>query len=362
MLKTFTALSSVLLLGLTLHADDAAKPAQPEGEWKLKEAHKIWDYAEHNGFTDLIRYKDYWYCTFREATEHRGTGGRQRVIRSKDGVKWESVAHMAGERPNHDVRESKFSVTPDGQLMLNGFIAYRGEEPITRESLTWFSPDGVHWSERVHCPDTGTNTWRWRARWHDGYVYSLAYNAKDAAGTFYRSKDGRTWETVATNVFPPPANEEEKKWKSQSNENDLHFEPDGSLTVLLRRDTFNEDGKGAFGPDVPGSSALLGFSKPPYKEWTWKDLGVRMGGPILLKLKDGRFVSAVRIYDQPRHTGLVVIDPEKATATKVLRFPTGGDTGYAGMAEYEGELWISYYSSHEGYSAIYLAKVEIPKP
>lgn len=361
MFKTLTAVSTSLMLGLTLHAEEAAKPAQPQGEWKIKEVRKIWDYAEHNGFTDLIYYKDHWYCTFREATEHRGTGGRQRVIRSKDGVKWESVAHMAGEKLNHDVRDPKFSVTPDGQLMLNGFIAYRGEQPITRESLTWFSPDGVHWSERYRCP-TGVNTWRWKVRWHNGYAYCLAYNAKDAAGTFYRSKDGKTWEVVAENVFPQPQNEEEKKWKSSANENDLLFEPDGSVMVMLRRDTFHEDGKGAFDHDVPGSSTLLGFSKPPYKEWTWKDLGVRTGGPVLLKLSDGRIVSAVRLYDKPRHTGLLVIDPVNAKATKVLRFPTGGDTGYAGMVEHNGELWVSYYSSHEGHSCIYLARVEIPKP
>lgn len=355
------ALSLIALCGLS-HTT-FAEPAAAASEWKLKDVRKIWDAAEHNAFTDLVYYKDHWYCTFREATTHNSHDGRQRVIRSKDGVKWESVAHMAGDKPNHDVRDPKLSITPDGQLMLNGFIIFRGEEGITRESYTWFSPDGVHWSDRYRCP-TGTNTWRWKARWNDGVAYCLAYNAKDSKGTFYQSKDGKTWEVVQQNIFPEAKLDEkeikEAEWISRSSENDLYFEPDGTVISLLRRDTFDNNGKGAWTGEAPGSSAQLGFSKPPYKEWIWKDLGVRMGAPVLVKLKDGRLVTTVRLYDPRIHTALLIIDPEKVTSETVLSFPSGGDTGYAGMVEHEGELWVSYYSSHEGQSAIYLAKVEIP--
>jgi len=34
------------------------------------EVKKIWDRAPHNAFTDLIRYKSYFYCTFREGMSH----------------------------------------------------------------------------------------------------------------------------------------------------------------------------------------------------------------------------------------------------------------------------------------------------
>ena len=44
-----------------------------------------------------------------------------------------------------------------------------------------------------------------------------------------------------------------------------------------------------------------------------------------------------------------------------LTLPSGGDTSYAGMVWHEGLLWVSYYSSHEGKSAIYLAKVKVTK-
>ena len=31
---------------------------------------KIWDQGAHNAFTDLLRFDDRWWCTFREAADH----------------------------------------------------------------------------------------------------------------------------------------------------------------------------------------------------------------------------------------------------------------------------------------------------
>jgi hypothetical protein len=42
--------------------------------------------------------------------------------------------------------------------------------------------------------------------------------------------------------------------------------------------------------------------------------------------------------------------------------PSGGDSSYAGLVWHEETLWVSYYSSHEGKTSIYLAKVRLPKP
>ncbi|MBX3731392.1 MAG: hypothetical protein KF791_02220 [Verrucomicrobiae bacterium] len=45
--------------------------------------------------------------------------------------------------------------------------------------------------------------------------------------------------------------------------------------------------------------------------------------------------------------------------TEFLALPSGGDTSYAGMVPHEDLLWVSYYSSHEGRTSIYLAKVRL---
>ena len=52
---------------------------------------KIWDYAPHNAFTDLIRFRNRWWCTFREAQSHRSHDGVVRVIMSEGGDCWKSA-------------------------------------------------------------------------------------------------------------------------------------------------------------------------------------------------------------------------------------------------------------------------------
>jgi hypothetical protein len=116
---------------------------------------------------------------------------------------------------------------------------------------------------------------------------------------------------------------------------------------------------------MPGAktvNAHLGIARPPYARWQWKDLGAKIGGPNMLQLPDGRFVAAVRLYDKRVRTALCWLDPAAGKLTEFLTLPSGGDTSYAGLVLHEGLLWVSYYSSHEGRTSIYLAKVQIPAP
>ena len=68
----------------------------------------------------------------------------------------------------------------------------------------------------------------------------------------------------------------------------------------------------------------------------------------------------MRIDGQTR-TSLCRIDPGAGTLTECLRLPSGGDTSYAGLVLQDGLLWVSYYSSHEEKTAIYLARIKIKK-
>ncbi len=86
---------------------------------------KIWDKGKHNAFTDLIRWRGKWYCTFREADGHVGGDGKLRVLESADGKTWESVALVAEE--GIDLRDPKLSITPDDRLMIvAGGSVYKG--------------------------------------------------------------------------------------------------------------------------------------------------------------------------------------------------------------------------------------------
>jgi hypothetical protein len=128
------------------------------------------------------------------------------------------------------------------------------------------------------------------------------------------------------------------------NEAALAFGPDGTCLCLLRRDE---------GP----ATGLFGTARPPYREWSWKDLGRRVGGPVMTRLSDGRLVAVMRLYDRQVRTSVCVVDPDAGRLEELLALPSGGDTSYAGLVWHDGLLWVSYYSSHEGRTAIYLAKV-----
>ena len=311
--------------------------AQEPGElFRILEVNRIWDQSPHNAFTDLILYQDLWYCAFREGGSHVSEDGKLRVIRSANGETWESVALMEWE--GGDIRDAKLSLTSTGMLMLNGAVRFL--QPLNgnnHQSLTWLSEDGEQWEGPFACP-SGLGTWRWSATWHEGMGYSFGYSGKDKAGCLYGTRDGKTWDIIRDSVFPHV--------ETYPNESSLVFDKNSKAYCLLRLD------KGS-------GTALLGLPHPPYTEWKWKDLGVRIGGPKIMQVSDGRFFAAVRLYDGQARTSLCLVDPALGSLTECLKLPSGGDTSYAGMVEYEGDLWISYYSSHEDKTAIYLARVKI---
>lgn len=81
----------------------------------------------------------------------------------------------------------------------------------------------------------------------------------------------------------------------------------------------------------------------------------------MIQLPDGRLVAAVRLYGGAVRTSLAWIDSKAGRLTEFLKLPSGGDCSYAGLVWSEDLLWVSYYSSHEGKTCIYLAKVKLPK-
>jgi hypothetical protein len=306
---------------------DSAKPV-------LVDVQRIWDQAPHNAFTDLVRFKNRWYCVFREGAGHVSPDGALRVITSLDGRSWESAALITS--PNSDLRDAKITVTPGGQLMLCGAEAFTPAITHKHQSLSWFSDDGRRWSDRSRIGDR--DFWLWRVAWHKGKAYGFGYGTqKDKSLRLYTSADGKRFDTLVKRAFDA----------DYPNETSLVFLPDDTCYCLLRR-------------DAGTATAQLGTARPPYTDWTWKDLGVRIGGPAMIRLPDGRFVAVVRRYDGGARTSLHWLDPKTATLTEALRLPSGGDTSYAGLVWHDGLLWISYYASHESKTSIYLAKVKFP--
>jgi hypothetical protein len=308
-------------------------PPADATEARIVQVRKIWDEAPHNAFTDLVRFEGRWYCVLREGKGHVSPDGALRILTSINGWDWTSAALLS--HPAADLRDAKIVVTPDHRLMLSGAAALHEPAPVRHRSLVWFSTDGREWSDPVEIGDP--NLWLWRVQWHNQNAYSIGYSTVEERFTrLYRSENGRDFETWVPELFS----------EGYPNETSLVFLPDETALCLLRRDS---------NPD----SAQLGFASPPYNEWRWEDLGVRVGGPHLLRLPDGRMIAAVRLYDGAVRTSLMWLDPEAAKLTEFLALPSGGDTSYAGLVWHENHLWVSYYSSHEGKTSIYLAKIKI---
>ena len=320
---------------VTMAVGDPDKPASAE----LLEVKKIWDQGLHNAFTDLIRFQGRWYCAFREGTHHDSFDGQLRIISSTDGTTWTTAAVISSSL-NEDLREGKLSVTPDGRLMLIGEARRRSGELIFFRSLVWFSSDGRLWSDPVFI---GDDVWHWRVTWHKGVAYSIGYNPPDPARSIrlYTSNDGVQFTPLTHELL-----------RGNVNESSLLFGDDDTVLCLLRSDD-------------AVTTAKLGTSMPPYTSWQWIDLGVRIASPQKIRLPDGRIVAAARLVDTGNsriRTSLSWLDPKAGTLTEFLTLPSLTDTGYPGMVLYEGLLWVSYYSTHEGKTSIYLAKVKLPTP
>ncbi len=323
----------VLLLGVL------AAPAheRPAAAPKVVSVRKIWDAGEYHMTTDLLRFKDRWLCTFREADGHvPGIDGKVRIIESGDGERWQSLALLA--EPGIDLRDPKLSVLPDGRLLLlvDG-SRYKGPEtPKTErkylgmQTRVAFSRDGRDWSalERV-LPE---NEWLWRLTWHKGRAYGLAYpcmpKEQGLACKLYSTTDGRHYDLV-TKLDDP----------GELDEATIRFLPDDTAVMLVRRD--REDRK-----------AWIGHSRPPYRDWKWYRTGYEVGGPDFIVLPDGRMFGGGRHqlerWHYHTHHKVDLARMSLDSYEPVLSFPGGHDCGYPAFAWHGGFLWMTYYSAAGG--------------
>lgn len=327
----------------------AATQPQP-GTASLVSVQSIWDRAPHNAFTDLIRWKNHWYCVFRESEAHVGGNGKLRVLKSTDGAAWESAALLAED--GVDLRDPKFSITPDDRLMLVlGGSIYEGKTLKSRQPRVAFSGDGEKWSPVRTILDPGE--WLWRVTWHDGVCYGVSYNSAPRSTptskpsssnapanwplTLFSSTDGEKFNRVCSLEVP-----------GLPNETTLRFLADGRMVALVRREADDRAG-------------WVGTSQKPFEQWSWKKLPRFVGGPNFIQIPDGRLVAVNRsMTSGSAKTVVSLLDSDKGTLEELLTLPSGGDNSYAGLVWHDGLLWVSYYSSHEQKkTSIYLAKVKL---
>ncbi|WP_157986751.1 hypothetical protein [Chitinophaga alhagiae] len=298
---------------------------------------KIWDQAPHNAFTDLLRFNDAFYCAFREGSGHvSGPDGKARVLRSKDSKQWESVALL--EVKDRDVRDPKLSVTPDGRVMvLMDVEAHEGKKVISRKPLisvsdasgTTFS---TPWESVVDPAIASWSDWVWRLTWHQGTGYAILYQVNKIY--LVSTNDGRYFQHVS-----------QIEVDGAPNECTIRFDKNGNMYVLIRREKADQVG-------------MIATATAPYKQWRLSKMEHRLGGPNFLFLNNETLVMGTRQY-KPKVSTVVYITDLKGHVRKSIHVPSAGDNSYPGMLFYKGKLWMSYYSSHEGKTSIYLAKIPL---
>ncbi|MBA4150254.1 MAG: exo-alpha-sialidase [Verrucomicrobia bacterium] len=322
----FAGLLFALTACKTSHVEQASIPAPT-----LLSVEKIWDKGNHNAFTDLIRYNGKWFCTFREAEKHvGGVDGTIRVLISDDGKTWQSAALLSEE--GVDLRDPKLSITPDKRLMLVlGGSVYEGKTLKERQPRVAFSKNGKNWSVPQRVAEKGD--WIWRVTWHKGRAYGISYGGGKIK--LLVSDDGMDYRLLTSLEVP-----------DYPNEATVRFLKNGDCVALLRR-------------EAQDKQAWIGRSSAPYKDWQWQPAGMQIGGPNFIVLDDGAMIASGRQYRNANwnesKTFVGRMDLQSVRADLIL--PSGGDCSYPGMVLHKGELWVSYYSSHEGKSSIYLARV-----
>jgi hypothetical protein len=319
--------------------------ASPGDGPQLISVQKIWDGAPHNAFTDLIRFGGQWFCTFREATGHVGGNGCIRVLTSADAERWASAALLSED--GIDLRDPKLSLAPDGRLMLvMGGSVYEGKVLKGRQPRVSCSNDGRKWTAPRPVLDKGD--WLWRVTWHKGRAYGITYSlaakpdpTNEWTISLVTSYDGFAWQPVARIAVP-----------GRPNEATVRFLPNDDCVALVRREGL---------PSNPDAKAWIGISSPPYTDWRWHSAGMQIGGPNFLVLPNGTMVASGRQYSPKPGTPKTFVGSMTLQSIKPeLILPSGGDCSYPGLVLHEALLWMSYYSTHEGKTSIYLAKVRLP--
>ena len=104
MRRFFLTSAAVLFSAALLHAQ------APVAE--LVSVEKIWDKAPHNGFTDLTRFQNLFYCCFREAPAADKGEGVIRTLISSSGKVW--IDNSSVSESGTDLRDPKLIVTVRG--------------------------------------------------------------------------------------------------------------------------------------------------------------------------------------------------------------------------------------------------------
>lgn len=341
----------ICLIGI-LHAAEPPKVT-------VSNIRRVFYNGEHNAFTDLCRFRDQLYLTFRSCPDGHMVNPTATVIimrSSDDGATWQQVHRFAVKE--RDTRDPHFLVFKNRLFVYTG-TWWSGTTTLPRDQYDMnkmlgfaaWSDDGAKWNSPVMLEGTFGH-YIWRAASYGGKAFMCGRRKPDfdigpkgegerVQSLMLESDDGLIWKKRA--FFQ----------ETGGDETAFLFESDGSVLGIGRHGG--------------GKNAQVLRSKPPYTDWRRKDLDRAIGGPLVVKWGEHVIVGG-------RHT-----KKEKGAKTSLCwlvgdelkefaEFPSGGDNSYPGfVALSDTRALVSYYSSHEKdesgktITAIYMAELNLTK-
>ena len=322
---------------------------------KVTNVRRVFHNGQHNAFTDLVRFKDKFYLTFRSCPDGHMVHPTSSIIilSSTDTKQWKQVYRFSVKK--RDTRDPHFFVFK-GKLFVYTGTWYSGETTLKYEDYdlnkhlgyaAW-SEDGQNWYSPIMLEGTFGH-YIWRANTFNGRAYLCGRRKKNFAvgprgetsiveSAMLESDDGLIWRTRA--LFQ----------EVDGDETAFQFETDGSIIAVGRRGRDN---------------AQLLRSKPPYTQWQREDLDRYIGGPLLVRW-GSRYVVGGRknIGDEGPKTSMCWM--VNGQLHEFAELPSGGDNSYPGFIEINpSRAVMSWYSSHEKdadgktITAIYMADLEV---
>ncbi len=293
--------------------------------------------GEHNAFTDLVRFGDKFYLTFRSCPDGHMVHPTASIIilSSTDAQQWRQVHRFRVAQ--RDTRDPHFLVF-QGTLFVYtgtwycGATAPKPEEYDLNQHLGYaaWSKDGAEWHSPILLEGTFGH-YIWRAGAFEGRAYLCGRRKKDFAvaprgegpavkSALLESEDGLVWRTRA--LFQ----------EIDGDETAFQFESEGRIIAIGRRGRAN---------------AQLLRSQRPYTQWERKDLDRYIGGPVLTRW-GSRYVVGGRktLGDKGPTTSLCWLANDQLH--EFAELPSGGDNSYPGFVALDrAHALASWYSSHE---------------
>lgn len=311
---------------------------------------RVYSDGRHNAFTSLVQWQGRLYLAFRSATSHvspENPDGQIRILASDDGgASWIQVALLSF--PGLDLRDPKLLAT-EKALYVHTF-GYMN--PYRRDANVSATLDGYSFTDPVRAADEDNLVIWWPVYyknefWGAGYRYHG--NKKDIRSILLHSADGWRW-TAESLIYDVP-------WACETT---LHFDSEGTAYAMVTNAGYR------LNPPSSNGHPVLATAKPPYMEWQYREMDIRMSGLATFPWHD-TFLLVGRAHDEDDfHTAAFIIDGNRLR--RLFTLPSGGDTAYPGIVRDGDSLLISYYSSHEENagsdsvphpSSIYLARINI---